>query len=70
MKLKVKIHPSSTQEKIVKISDDELEVWIREKPIDGKANSYLEKFLRKYLGKKCKVVAGFTSRIKLIELLD
>ena len=48
MRLKIKIHPSSSQEKILKISECEFEVWIKEKPIDGKANDSLEKFLKNY----------------------
>ncbi len=68
MKLKIKLHPNSSQEKIEKISETELEVWIKEKPIEGKANSALEKFLKKELNKKVKVVSGFTSRKKVVEV--
>lgn len=68
VKIKIKLHPNSSQEKIVKINGDEMEVWIKEKPIDGKANSYLEKFLKKELGKKVKIISGFSSRNKIIEV--
>ncbi len=44
MRLSVKLHPNSSQEKIVKISEKEYEVWIKEKPVEGKANNFLEKF--------------------------
>ena len=67
MRIKVKIHPGSSQEKIVLVSDCEYEVWIKEKPIDGKANLALEKFLKKEIGFRGKVVLGFTSRIKILE---
>ena len=63
--MKIKLRPGSSQEKIKKISEEEFEVWISEKPIDGKANDYLEKFLKKYFGKKVKVIKAVSS-IKFI----
>lgn len=68
MGIRVKLHPGSSQEKVEKIGDNEIEVWIKEKPIDGKANIFLEKFLKKYFGKPVKVIRGFKSRNKVIEL--
>lgn len=70
MKFKIKVHPNSSQEKIVKKSDSEFEVWIKEKPIDGKANVYIEKFLKKELKKEVKIIAGFNSKIKIINIFD
>lgn len=67
MKKKIKLHPGSSQEKIIEF-DDYYEVWIKEKPIEGKANKYLEKLLKKYFGKKVKIVSGLNSRNKIIEL--
>ncbi|VVB79534.1 putative ACR, YggU family [uncultured archaeon] len=68
MKLSVKLHPNSSQEKIVKIDEKNYEVWIKEKPIEGKANEFLEKFLKKYFKKEVKITSGFTSRKKIIEI--
>ena len=70
MKIKVKVHPNSSQEKVVKISDKEYEVWIKEKPVDGKANASLEKILKKYFGKPAKIISGFTSRKKIVEVFQ
>lgn len=70
MKIKIKVHANSSQEKIVKLSENDFEVWIKEKPLDGKANNYLEKFLKKEFGADVKVVSGFTSKIKFVEVLD
>ncbi len=86
-KMKIKLHPGSSQEKIEKISEapeaypeksskkiftkgDYYEVWLKEKPIDNKANNALEKFLKKYFGKPVKIVSGFTSKIKKVELVS
>lgn len=69
MKIKVKLHPNSSQEKIKEIEKGkEYEVWLKEKPIDGKANIYLEKLLKKHFKKNIKIVSGFSSRIKILEV--
>ncbi|MDP3966378.1 MAG: DUF167 domain-containing protein [archaeon] len=70
MKIKIKVHANSSKEKIERISDIEYEVWIKEKPVEGKGNSYLEKFLKKHLGKKFRIVSGFTSKTKFVEVYD
>ncbi len=68
MKIHIKIHPSSSREKVVKISGDEYGVWIKEKPINGKANIYLERYLKKYFGKSVRITSGFSSKNKIIEI--
>ncbi len=67
MKLKIKVHPNSSMEKIVKVSEKDFEVWTKEKPIEGRANEKVEKILKKELGLKGKIVSGFNSRIKTFE---
>ncbi len=66
-KLKIKTHPNSSQEK-VKETQEGLEVWLKEKPIDGKANESLVKILKKHLKKEVKIVSGLSSRNKIIEV--
>jgi len=68
IKIKIKLHPNSSKEQIKKISKKELEVWIKEKPIDNKANVKLIKMLKKYLGKEVKIISGFKSRRKTVEI--
>ena len=72
MKFKIKIHANSSQEKIVKLNngDKGYEVWIKEKPVDGKANVVLLKLLKKEFGCNFKIKSGFTSRKKVVEGLD
>lgn len=67
-RIRIKVHAGSSQEKIVKFSENEFEVWIKEKPIKGKANNALEKFLKKELGLKGKILSGFNSNIKTFEI--
>ena len=69
-KIKIKVHANSRIEKIKKVKNGEYEVWIKERPTHGKANIYLEKFLKKHFGKKCAIILGFSSKIKHVELAD
>lgn len=68
MKIKIKVHSNSSQEKIEKISPDFYEVWIKEKPINNKANSELVKILRKYFKKEISIKSGFASKNKIVEI--
>ena len=68
MIIHVKLKPNSSREKIEKISGDHYEVWIKEKPIDNKANTALEKFLKKYFNKPAKIIKGLKSREKIVEI--
>ena len=68
IKIKIKIHPSSSQEKIEKIDELNYEVWLKEKPIDGKANLKLIKLLKNYFGfSEIKIKSGFKSKKKVVE---
>jgi len=68
MKINVKLHPGSSQERILKKGRNIYEIWIKERAIDGKANRHLGIFLKKELGFRCKVVKGFKSRDKIVEV--
>ncbi len=67
MKLSIKIHPNSSQEKIEK-RGGKYEAWLKEKPIDNKANEKLVKVLKKYFKKDIRIKSGFNSRNKIIEV--
>ncbi len=74
MKINVKVHPNSSQEKIKKISDNNYEIWVKENPVNGKANLSVIKILKKYFKnkdknfKEIKIKKGLTSRNKIIDL--
>lgn len=71
LRIKIKLHPNSSQEKVKEIEKDKsYEVWIKEKPIDGKANEKLIRVLKKHFKKDIEIVSGFSSRKKIIELKD
>jgi uncharacterized protein (TIGR00251 family) len=73
-KITVKLHPNSSQEKIKKLdgagSDGTYEVWLKEKPIEGKANKQLIKILKKHFKKNIKIIKGAKSRSKVIEITE
>ena len=70
IKIKIKLHPNSSKEEIKKINENNFEVWVKEKPIDNKANIELIKILKKYFKRNIKIKSGLTSRNKIIEVLD
>ncbi|HLD54685.1 MAG TPA: DUF167 domain-containing protein [Candidatus Nanoarchaeia archaeon] len=69
MKIKIKVHSNSSQEKINKIDDHFYEVWLKEKPIDNKANLKIQQMLKKYFSCNVKIKSGFSSKLKTLELI-
>ena len=73
MKVKFHIQPGAKKNEIVGMHGDAIKVKLKAPPVDGKANEELVKFLAKELGiarSSVTIVAGATSRSKLIELPD
>lgn len=66
MLIRLRVHPNSSKEEIKKVGDG-YEVWIKEKPIQGKVNSKLLKMFKKYCGKRVRIKSGLCSRNKIIE---
>ena len=69
----VTVKPGSKKGPLILQYDNQLTVYLREKPIDGEANLALIKQLSKYFGvaKSCIVIkAGASSRQKLIEVVQ
>lgn len=70
--LQVKIIPNARQDKICGYIDkDILKIKIKAKPIDGKANAYLIKYLSKELDiprSNITIIKGKTSRNKVLEV--
>jgi len=74
IKLHVKIIPNARQDEICGFIDkDILKIKIKAKPVDGRANAYLIKYLSKKLDiprRNIAIIKGKTSRIKVIEVID
>lgn len=69
MKLKIKVKPNSGKQEIIK-QDDFYLIKLKSSAQDNKANLELVKVLKKYFKKEVKIKSGFTSRNKIIEILD
>lgn len=70
MKINVKVKPNSNKEEIIKISETEYVVNLKEPAKDNKANIELIKLLKRYFKKEVKFIRGLKNRNKIIELTD
>ncbi len=73
MKIFVKAKPNAKEEKVEKVDDLNYTVSVKEPPIKGKANEAIRNALAVYFktGSSCvKIVAGHTSRNKIIEIIN
>lgn len=71
MYLKIKTHPNSKKEKIIKKSENSFEVYIKERAERGLANKAVIKTLSSYLkvpAGKLKLVKGAKSKNKIFEV--
>ena len=72
MKINVKAKPNSREEKVEKIDESNYVVSVKEPPIKGQANEAIRNALAMYFktGSSCvKIISGYTSRNKIIEIL-
>jgi uncharacterized protein YggU (UPF0235/DUF167 family) len=73
MKIFVKAKPSAREEKVEKIDEQNYVVSVKEPPIKGKANEAIRNALAVYFktGSSCvKIISGFSSRNKIIEIIN
>lgn len=69
MLLEIRVKTNAKETKILEKNDLFWKIAIAEKPIDGEANKELIRFLEKELKKKVEIVAGKTSKKKLIKII-
>lgn len=72
MRISVRVKPKSREEKIEK-TDNGYTVYIKEQPIENRANIALIKLLSKYFNvpkSKINILAGIKSKNKIIEIYD
>ncbi len=66
MKREIIVVPNSKKEQI--LEGDLLKVKVKAKAENNKANIEVEKIMSKYFGSEVKIVKGFKSRKKIIEI--
>ena len=69
MIIKIKAKPNSGRQEIVK-NEKDYTAYLKSSPEDGKANAELLKLLKKYFGSQAKIKSGFTSRNKIVEIIE
>ena len=73
MYLKVKVHPNSKKDAVVKRAEDSFEVFVRAKPVEGKANDAVLDLLSEFLKiprSRLRLVRGAMAHNKLVERLE
>ena len=68
MIVKVKVHPASGRQEIRE--NGKLEVWLKSKPASGAANKELVELLEKHFKKPARIMKGWKSRMKTVEVMD
>ncbi len=71
MRISVKVKANTSRERIEKIDDGGFIVWIREKPVEGRANEAVAKALAEYFGiakSNVVLIKGQTSKQKIFEI--
>ncbi len=68
MRVIVHVKPNSKEFRVEKITETERIVYVRSPPKKGQANEELVKGLKKMLKRNVKIISGFTSRTKVIEI--
>jgi uncharacterized protein len=71
MKISVKAKPSSKEESVKELSENNFEVCVKEPPVKGQANAAIVKSLAQHFNvaaSAVSIVSGYTSRHKIIEI--
>lgn len=73
MRIYIKIHPKSSQNKVLKISVNEYEAWVTAPPVQGQANIALQKLLADYFDvakSQVEIVGGKSAKTKIIDITE
>ncbi len=71
MKIFVKLKIKSSQEKVEKVDDKNYKIWVKEPPVNGRANKALIEVLADYFDtskSSIRILRGHKSRKKIIEI--
>ena len=68
MRIRVAVKPNARENRVERVGEDEYVVLIKAAPKRGRANAALLKVLSKHFGGQARILTGFTSRHKVIEV--
>ena len=66
----VDVKTGAKKEMVMKMREDRYNVSVKETRRRGQANAAVLKALQKYFGKRARIIRGFTSKRKIIEIED
>ncbi|MFA6272942.1 MAG: DUF167 domain-containing protein [Candidatus Paceibacterota bacterium] len=72
MKILVKVKPKTRIGKVAKKADGSFEVWVKEPPVEGRANEAVVKALAEFFGvskSAVRIIKGGKSKQKIVEVL-
>ncbi len=72
MYIKVKVHPNSKKDEVIQRGKDSLEIFVRAKPLEGKANEAVLNLVAEFLQvprSQVRLIRGAMAHNKLVELL-
>ncbi len=69
MRVLITVKTNANDNSIEKIDDRYYKVCLKERPVEGKANLLLIKLLSKYFNGRARIVSGFNSKKKMVEIL-
>lgn len=67
-RIPITVQPNSGRQEFTKTTEGEYKLFLKKSPEDRKANLELVKFFKKKLKWNVKIIRGFTSKRKLIEV--
>ena len=70
--IRVRVHPGASKDRCHLVAPDRYEVWVRAKPIDGRATQAVVEVLSRTLGvpvTRVRIRRGAQSRTKLFEVI-
>ena len=72
MRIYVSIKPNAKAKRVEKIDESHFKVWVKESPVDGKANTALIKMLAGYFdiaSSRIEIISGHSSKKKVVEII-
>jgi len=70
MNIVVKVKTGKGKQEVIETTKDKYVVSLKSRPEDYKANIELIKLMKKELGKSVKMISGFQSKEKVLEVSD
>ena len=71
MKIFVKVKPNAKEARVKQIDETHFEVWVKEPPVDGRANEAVVRALAAHFGvapARVIILSGYGSRQKVVEV--